>query len=127
MSRRGLGSSSYASRLEVLPEAAGFAARAARTVARGTRWTHPVQCHGLSGNIEFLLDMFQATREQEYLDGAYALAQALEAFAVEKEGQLYWPSENPESFSPSYLVGYAGVAACLLRLAEPAHRVSLLR
>ncbi|WP_257457173.1 class IV lanthionine synthetase LanL [Archangium lipolyticum] len=117
----------HASRLEILPEAAGFAARAARTVARGTRWTNPVQCHGLSGNIEFLLDMFQATREQEYLDGAYALAQALEAFAVEKEGQLYWPAENPESFSPSYLVGYAGVAACLLRLAEPAHRVSLLR
>lgn len=36
-----------------------------------------------------------------------------------KDGLLVWPSDNPETFTPDYLTGYAGVAMCLLRLGDP--------
>lgn len=116
----------HAARLNLLPEAGALAEQAARTVALGTRWAPPVQCHGLAGNIELLLDVYQATRQPAYLGHAREQAQLLRAFAVERNGHVYWSAETPSAISPAYMVGYAGVAACLLRLAEPEHRLSLL-
>lgn len=116
----------HAAKLDVLPDAAATAERAARTVARAARWINATQCHGLSGNIEFLLDMYRATAEPAYLSEAQSLARLLEAFATEREGLLVWPSEPPWVYSPDYMVGYAGVAVCLLRLAEPELRPSQL-
>ncbi|WNG14966.1 class IV lanthionine synthetase LanL [Cystobacter fuscus] len=115
-----------ASLLHLLPEAGTLAEQSALTVSHGTRWASPVQCHGLAGNIEFLLDLYQVTRQPAHLHQARQLAQALRAFCVEKDGHLYCSAEMPLSFSPAYMVGYAGVAACLLRLTEPEHRRSLL-
>jgi len=79
----------------------------------------PVQCHGLAGNIEFLLDIFQSTGDQAYLAEARSLARLLEVFGREKDGVLVWPSDPPDVFTPDYMIGYAGVAVCLLRLGEP--------
>ncbi len=109
----------HASELDLLPQAARLAARAARAVARCSRWTSPIQCHGLSGSIEFLLDMFQATGDQHYSNEARSLATLLETFSTEQDGMLVWPSDNPFCFTPDYMVGYAGVLVCLLRLAAP--------
>jgi predicted Ser/Thr protein kinase len=109
----------HAAKLDALPEADDIAARAARTVARGVRSQSPVQCHGLAGNVEFLLDMFQSTADQAYLAEARSLARLLEAFGREKDGVLVWPSDPPDVFTPDYMIGYAGVAVCLLRLGEP--------
>jgi lantibiotic modifying enzyme len=106
----------------VLPEAASLAQGAAQMVARGARWIGPTQCHGLAGNIEFLLDMYQETNDQVYLTEAQSLARLLEAFASERENGLVWPSDDPAVFAPDYMVGYAGVASCLLRLADPERR-----
>lgn len=103
----------------IIPEGINFAARAARTVARGTRVAGPTQCHGLAGNIECLLDVYQATKDQVYLNEAGALAQLLEAFGRENDGHLVFSSELPNVFTPDYMVGYAGVAMCLLRLSLP--------
>lgn len=116
----------HAAQLGVLPEAAELAARAARTVARGARWANSTQCHGLAGNIEFLLDVFQATCDTTYLAEARSLAQILEAFAGERDGMAVWPSEQPTIVTPDYMVGYAGVATCLLRLSDPERRPHLL-
>ena len=52
---------SYPAQLDALPRAKEVATRAAQTVARGARWASPTQCHGLAGNIELLLDVFQVT------------------------------------------------------------------
>ena len=87
--------------------------------ALGTRWAGPVQCHGLAGVIELLLDMYQATGQHSYLKDARAQAQLLESFAAERDGLLVWPSDSPGEFTPAYMLGYAGVAMCLLRLAAP--------
>ena len=109
----------HAAKLDALPEAADLAARAARTTSRGARSQGPVQCHGLAGNTEFLLDMYVETGDEAYLTEARSLGRLLEAFSEEKDGLLVWPSDSPEVFSPDYMTGYAGVAACLLRLADP--------
>ncbi len=103
----------------VLPEALALAVGAAQSSAYGTRWADPTHCHGLSGNIEFLLDMYQATSNSCYLTNALTLAQLLEAFLTDREGHLMFPSESPTLFTPDYMVGYAGVAVCLLRLSAP--------
>jgi hypothetical protein len=63
--------------------------------------------------------VFQATGDGAYLAEARSLARLLEAFSHEKDGLLVWPSDAPETFSPDYMTGYAGVAVCLLRLADP--------
>lgn len=109
----------HAAELGALPAASVLAAGAARAAARGTRWHGPTQCHGLAGSIEFLLDMAQSTGEPVYLDDAYTLARLLEAFVVEQQGNRVVSSEQPDVFSPDYMVGYAGVAVCLLRLSDP--------
>jgi lantibiotic modifying enzyme len=106
----------------LLPEAPALAARAARTAAHGARRAGPTQCHGLAGNIEFLLDMYQGTDDRTYLDEALPLGELLKAFAVERDNMLMWSSESPSVFTPDYMVGYAGVAVCLLRLADPSRR-----
>lgn len=108
--------------LDAFPDAGIIADRAARMVARGTRQAGPIQCHGLAGNIEFLLDVYQLTGNRAYLSEAQSLARLLEAFATERDGLLVWPSEQPTTFTPDYMVGYAGIAVCLLRLGEPDHR-----
>jgi hypothetical protein len=53
---------------------------------------------------------------------ARSLGQLLEAFAHHRDGLLVWPSDSPSVVTPDYMIGYAGVAACLLRLANPEHR-----
>jgi hypothetical protein len=96
-----------------------LAVRAARTVALGTRWAGPVQCHGLAGTIELLLDMYAATADRTYLEYAREHARLLDAFAVERDGMLLWPSDAVLDYPPSYMIGYVGVLVCQLRLAAP--------
>jgi hypothetical protein len=116
----------HAAELDVLPEAITLAVCAAHTTAARARWANPTQCHGLSGNIEFILDVYQRTRDTMYLSEARSLASILKAFATEQDDLLVWPSELPTTFTPDYMVGYAGVAVCLLRLGDPECRPSQL-
>ncbi|HET8841146.1 MAG TPA: protein kinase/lanthionine synthetase C family protein, partial [Ktedonobacteraceae bacterium] len=109
----------HLARLRAHPEALLLAQRAARTVVYGNRACGPVQCHGLSGNIEFLLDMARESADQRYLRWALELAELLESFALEKDGLLMWSSESPITTTPDYQVGFAGIAMTLLRLADP--------
>ncbi|HEY1939282.1 MAG TPA: class IV lanthionine synthetase LanL [Candidatus Angelobacter sp.] len=109
----------HAARSGVMTVAQELTTRAAMSAAKGARWSNPTQCHGLAGNIEFLLDVFQTTGELHYLHEARLLGHILQSFALESEGFLVWPSESPAVVTPDYMVGFAGVAACLLRLGAP--------
>lgn len=115
----------HLAQLNVFPEAMAIAQRAALTVAHGNRACGPVQCHGLAGNIDFLLDMAQEREDEPYRGWAYELAVLLEAFAREQDGLLVWSSESPLTVTPDYQGGYAGIAMTLLRLGN-AHRTRLL-
>jgi lantibiotic modifying enzyme len=110
----------HAAQLGMMPGAEDLALRAANAAAKGARWSGPTQCHGLAGNIEFLLDVYQATRDCGYLDEARVLGRLLRTFSFMSSGLLVWPSESQTIVTPDYTVGYAGVAACLLRLSAPA-------
>jgi lantibiotic modifying enzyme len=112
----------HAAALDLLPGAVDLSTGAARAAARGARWAAPTQCHGLSGNIEFLLDAYQASGDAEYLAEARVLGRLLMAFRSEEGGLLRWPSDWPWVFGPDYMVGYAGVALAWLRLADPENR-----
>jgi hypothetical protein len=112
----------HAAALDLLPDAVEMWTGAARTTAHGARWAPPTPCHGLAGNIEFLLDAYQASGGETYLAEARWLSQLLMAFRREDGELLRWPSDWPWVFGPDYMVGYAGVALALLRLADPENR-----
>ncbi|HEY0734289.1 MAG TPA: lanthionine synthetase LanC family protein, partial [Herpetosiphonaceae bacterium] len=112
---------------DVPERAATMAERAARMVGRGARWSGPTQCHGLAGNIGFLLDVFQATGDCAHLDQAYAQARLLDGFIVEQAGRLVCQSDLPAIFTPDLMLGYGGVILCLLRLSQPERGYSLLK
>lgn len=99
-------------------EALELARRGASVVAQGTRWSGVSQCHGLAGNVECLLDMYQATNDESYLIDAESMACLMHAFAVEHEGRFRLITDRNSS-SPGFSTGCAGVAACLLRLTDP--------
>jgi lantibiotic modifying enzyme len=106
----------------VFPDAFDTARQAARTVAASSRRVGPTQCHGIAGNIEFLLDMHQMSCDGGFLNDALPLARILEAFSRERDGRLVWLSDSPRLITPDYMVGYAGIAICLLRLGNPDNR-----
>lgn len=108
-----------ASRIGILSGAEELASRAEHALAYGGRWIGPTQCHGLAGSIEFVLDMYQSTGDPVYLEHAWTLARLLESFVTERDGLLVCTSESPTTFTPDYMVGYAGVAVCFLRLSNP--------
>jgi lantibiotic modifying enzyme len=108
-----------------VPTAIGLAKSAARTVSQGTRWAGSSQCHGLSGSIECLLDLYLSTGEQEYLDDAREIASLLTAFVTRSGGSSGFVVEGDESVL-GFTHGYAGVASSLLRLAHPSERPHVL-
>jgi lantibiotic modifying enzyme len=105
--------------LDLVPGAVQVAQKAARSAGSGTRWQGTTQCHGLAGNVEFLLDMYQVTKESKYLTEARCLTDLLQTFGTERDGALLWPSESYTTFTPDYMVGYAGVALSFLRMSAP--------
>jgi lantibiotic modifying enzyme len=115
-----------AHRHRVFPEARTIAERAGRTVGYGARSIGPVQCHGLAGNIEFLVDLFRATDNELYLRQAGVLAELLRAFAFKRKGQLLWCSDQATSTSVEYVTGFPGVATSMLRLADTSRGPGIL-
>jgi lantibiotic modifying enzyme len=89
-------------------------------VARHGRTLGPVMCHGLAGSIDHLLDLHQIEPSGEHLREAWSLAGRLRDFHVEgNDGHLRALSDHPGVTTPDLTVGYAGIAALWLRLADP--------
>lgn len=102
------------------------AKKAGLLVANGGRWLNPTQCHGLSGNIECLLDLYWATNDHIWQSQARHLAKIMIAQSVEQNGFIVWPSEEPTIITPDFMVGYSGVGECLLRLHSVSHRPHII-
>jgi len=98
-----------------------IASGAVQAAAQDVKWAGPTQCHGLAGSIEFLLDMYMFTKQQSYKKEAFRLATLLQAFVTKQNGNTTISSDTPMTFTPDYMVGYAGIALCLLRLGSPEH------
>jgi lantibiotic modifying enzyme len=109
-------------------DARPLAERAAVSVARVTRRHSPTQCHGLAGSIEFLLDVYQATGDLRHLGEARSLELLMSSYRLDRKDGLTWSCDHRRSSTPDYMVGYAGIATCLLRLAAPSrlpHQLSM--
>lgn len=109
----------HASRHAWVPDAMHIAERAAQAVIHLGKFGGPTLCHGLAGNGEFLLDMYQETKQLRYLVEAQTFGHLLEAFAAEKDGLVVFHGDHNDVFSPDYLIGYAGIALTFLRLSAP--------
>jgi serine/threonine protein kinase len=71
---------------------------------------------GLSGLGEFLLDLYESTKESRHLDGAYRVAGGLSLFKIEKEPGVAFPGDTLRRISCDYGTGSAGVGHFLHRL-----------
>jgi serine/threonine protein kinase len=93
--------------------------KAYNTIVKHGKYIGTTQCHGLAGNIEFLIDLYGETKNKEILRSAYELGEILLSYKVHEGKFFKWPSEDPNIFSWDYMVGNSGIGSCLLRLANP--------
>ncbi|WP_028636691.1 lanthionine synthetase LanC family protein [Nocardioides sp. URHA0032] len=87
---------------------------AARATAART-WHGTTQCHGLAGNADILIDLWQLTGDDTILRNARRLGESLMLFRTPGG----WPSEELSTVCPDLMVGQAGVGAAFLRLGHP--------
>jgi hypothetical protein len=116
----------HAGTVGVMPDGVDLARRAGHTVARGARWSGPSQCHGLAGNIEFLLDLHAATGDGAFQEAAVDFGRLMVPFA---RAALRGPREEVgvrDHHLPSLALGYAGMATALIRLSVPERAPHLL-
>jgi serine/threonine protein kinase len=75
----------------------------------------PGRFSGLAGTGEFLLDMYDMSGEQRFLESARRIADGIILFRVEREGSAF-PGEMSSRLSCDYGTGSAGIALFLNRL-----------
>jgi tRNA A-37 threonylcarbamoyl transferase component Bud32 len=98
-----------------LAEAAAFAVRCAN-------WTaHPVWCHGLASDGDFLLDCADVLGEPRYRDWAAETAEVIAARTVVRDGRRLTPDESGNVVA-SFGNGYVGALSFLLRLRRGGER-----
>ncbi len=118
----------HAAKLGVFRDALSIAERAAESAAWGARWGGPVQCHGLAGNIEFLLDIARLTGSENHLFQARSLAHLMMSWCADLDEVYGLQADDRQALGSDYMTGYGGVAMCLLRLCNPSqtpHQLSL--
>lgn len=100
-------------RHDLVPGAASLVRRAAWSAARDARWAPACACHGLAGNIHFLLDAYRLTGERAYYIEALGLGALLAAAPRDERSKARNADEHA---GPSLLLGDGGVALACLRL-----------
>lgn len=90
----------------------------ARSLATTARWSGPTFCHGLAGMIDALIDLRPFAADVGIDRALGEMTALLFAFGLDG-GRAGWITGTPDIVTPDLLVGEAGVAAVLLRLADP--------
>lgn len=85
-------------------------------LTKDVRWSLPIQCHGLAGNIEYLLDLYQATKQSQYLNWAHDLGKILNFWSdlIVKDTKISNDVKPVE-----YMSGIPGLIISFLRLSQP--------
>ncbi len=98
-------------------------AEAAAVAVRCANWTaHPVWCHGLASDGDFLLDCADLLGEPRYRDWAEEAAEVIAARAVVRGGRRVTPDESGNVVA-SFGNGYPGALSFLLRLRHGGERL----
>ncbi|MET7550806.1 class IV lanthionine synthetase LanL [Streptomyces sp. NPDC005500] len=103
-----------------LAEQAATAVHRSRWRIRGT-----AQCHGLSGEAEFLLDLAEATGHTHYRTWAEDLLACMQARHTLHDSRMILTGESVPTPSAGYNTGIAGTVALLLRLQDKGPRLWL--
>ncbi|KOG56577.1 hypothetical protein ADK75_07340 [Streptomyces virginiae] len=90
--------------------------QAAVTVHRDRWRSGSSVCHGLAGDGDFLLDLFDLTGDTEYQAWAQDIAAVLYTRHSVEQGLIVLPGEDPMSTTAAYSTGSSGVLGFLLRL-----------
>lgn len=106
---------------DLFPQARELTLRAARAAA-AARWLSPNLGHGLSGSIDFLLDVYEYLPETWLLDGARSLHESMLRSGDHLFSDFGGLQIEPEIGVPAYLTGYAGILPVLLRLQDRSRR-----
>ena len=102
-------------------------AEQAANAAMRTKWRSPlVQCHGLAGNAEFLLDLHATTGDDSHLARANELAGAIWLRRVERDGTTLFPDDSGGDVTASFGTGMAGIGSFFLRLVHGTPRPLML-
>jgi serine/threonine protein kinase len=95
-----------------------FAERCAHVVSR--RQTNKIWYdYGLAGYGEFLIDMYQFTGDDNYLNTAFHLAEAILPFRIERDEGFAFPGNDLLRISCDFGMGSAGIGIFLNRLLNP--------
>jgi serine/threonine protein kinase len=102
------------------------AIRASHAVLR-ERWASAAgQCHGLAGNAEFLLDLYQFTGQERFLQEAFYLGDLIELHKIIRPSGTTYPDDTGMATGLDYSIGSAGVATFFSRLAGRQERLLML-
>lgn len=103
-----------------------IAIKAAQSIVR-ERWTSGIsQCHGLAGNGEYLIDLFQFTRKPRFLEEARHLGKIIALHKIRRPNGIVFPDDTGFPTGLDFSVGSAGVASFLSRLAGNTTRLLML-
>ncbi|MCD9189245.1 MAG: class III lanthionine synthetase LanKC [Pyrinomonadaceae bacterium] len=77
---------------------------------------YPGLNRGLAGLGDFLVDLYNLTKKQEHLDGAYRIASGILLSKIKREAGIAYPGEGLLKISCDYATGSAGIGRFLRRL-----------
>ena len=80
---------------------------------------NPTFCTGLAGGGELLVELYQITREEIWLERAQEFAQKALTYRSIIEGQSFWPTDTTDYFSADFTYGASGIGYFFLRAANP--------
>ncbi|MDK8180403.1 class III lanthionine synthetase LanKC [Paenibacillus sp. UMB4589-SE434] len=84
----------------------------------------PCLFKGLSGLGNLLIDMYQFTNDEYYLEAAHRAASGVMLYRLERPNGITFPGEQLMKVSTDYATGSAGVALFLHRLAHSEQKLS---
>lgn len=90
--------------------------KCAYTVIKASAYMNPTMCHGLSGNINFLISYYQLTKDVRLKAEIFRLAEVLKMSGIVSDDHFLFPSESPYIITPDLWVGFTGTAYVFQRL-----------
>ncbi|MGJ8675975.1 MAG: lanthionine synthetase LanC family protein [Akkermansiaceae bacterium] len=89
------------------------------TYQYGDLRANPTFCTGLAGGGELLVELYQITRDEIWLERAQEFAHMALAYRSIIGGQYFWPTDTVDCFSADFTYGASGIGYFFLRAANP--------
>lgn len=88
------------------------------TIIKSSATMNPTMCHGLAGNINFLINYYQLSNDIKVKLEIFRLSEVLKMAGLVSDNYLLFPSESPYVITPDLWVGFSGTAYVFQRLTD---------